>query len=212
MIYSDWKLQLPISNGDDNIKEVSGDKLETYESEFFRHVAGGFVLTTPCSGVTTLGSHYPRTELREMHNGVMASWNILIGLHVLDAVIKLIHKPEKISVIFAQIKATGPFQILKLIFKNNTIFASYEMLNGKKRDVPLNLPHFDIYNQFHLKIEVFYGTINVFIDGANVLKFKSKRNNVYFKIGNYIQINDPTLKDIPGSELYVGCIHLNHKD
>src|SRR5262245_39557093 len=67
---SNWKITLPIGQSGDPT-EILQPALNTFvdPNYFYVNAAGnGVVFTAPCGGVTTGGSSYPRSELRQMAN------------------------------------------------------------------------------------------------------------------------------------------------
>ena len=68
-----WMLNLPINDkgelsGEADSKEVKEDELQGFvdDNYFFSSDDGGMVFNSPIYGATTSGSHYTRSELREM--------------------------------------------------------------------------------------------------------------------------------------------------
>ena len=82
---SDWYLTLPTgSKGKPDT--VQPPKLADYSSKWFHATSDkdGIVLTANAGGVTTSGSSYPRTELREMTGSKLAAWSNTQGTHTLE--------------------------------------------------------------------------------------------------------------------------------
>ncbi len=75
---SHWKITLPeAGDGSKHAKEV--ENLENYEHDDYFYVAddGAMVFRIPTDGITTKGSKYPRSELREMDgNGEKVYWQL----------------------------------------------------------------------------------------------------------------------------------------
>jgi hypothetical protein len=73
---NDWYLTLPTGKKG-SPDTIDGSKLASYHSKFFElnDQRDGIVFTANAGGVTTSGSHYPRSELREMEGEKKASWD-----------------------------------------------------------------------------------------------------------------------------------------
>ncbi len=91
---SNWYIGLPVGE-DESPTNVEQPELDTYAIDPW------FVPTSDCSrvqfraavnGVTTSGSSYPRSELREMRGSAKASWSSTSGTHTMiirQAIIRL---------------------------------------------------------------------------------------------------------------------------
>jgi len=105
----DWYLTLPTGKqGSPDL--VEGSALAKYHSQFFQlnPAKDGVVFTAGTNGVTTSGSHYPRSELREMVGSDKASWDGRKGKHTMEIVEAITETPkEKPDVIAGQIHGTS---------------------------------------------------------------------------------------------------------
>ena len=66
---TNWKLQLPVSDGNGGVLSVAQPALATYTSEYFyTNASDGNSMTfwAPINGAHTSGSSYPRSELRDL--------------------------------------------------------------------------------------------------------------------------------------------------
>ena len=102
---TNWNLTLP-SGSPGEPDTVQQPALATYSSPFFQVDTGrrGVVFTTDAGGVTTKGSSYPRSELRETKGDALAEWSNRTGTHTMElrqSVITL--PPVKPEVVTAQI-------------------------------------------------------------------------------------------------------------
>jgi hypothetical protein len=81
---TDWKLTLPTGQ-EGKPEEIVQPALSSFTDEFFRlnEARDGVVFTATAGGVTTSGSSYPRSELREMNGQELASWSNTTGTHTL---------------------------------------------------------------------------------------------------------------------------------
>jgi hypothetical protein len=86
---ANWKLTLPVNAGGATTGapiEIQQPALAAYAQEpYFRVRGDGVQFRAPVNGVTTAGSRYPRSELREMtNNGTrQASWSTTEGVHTM---------------------------------------------------------------------------------------------------------------------------------
>src|SRR5689334_2747063 len=81
---TNWKLTLPTGR-EGKPEEIEEPALSSFTNNFFRLNDGrdGVVFTANAGGVTTSGSSYPRSELREMSGPELASWSNTTGTHTL---------------------------------------------------------------------------------------------------------------------------------
>jgi hypothetical protein len=90
----DWKLTLPTGSSN-SPTEITQPKLATYADANFRAATDHVLFTAKCGGVTTSGSGYPRSELREMRNGGKdkAAWANSSGTHIMSVDQAFTHLP-----------------------------------------------------------------------------------------------------------------------
>jgi alginate lyase len=81
---TNWKLTLPTGQ-EGKPEEIVQPALSSFTDDFFRlnDARDGVVFTATAGGVTTSGSSYPRSELREMNGQELASWSNTTGTHTL---------------------------------------------------------------------------------------------------------------------------------
>ena len=80
---TNWKLTLPTGQ-EGKPEEIVEPELSSFTNDFFRlNEAGRRVFTANAGGVTTSGSSYPRSELREMNGREKASWSNTAGTHTM---------------------------------------------------------------------------------------------------------------------------------
>src|SRR5882757_390357 len=94
---TNWKITLPTGSSG-SPTEILQPALASFADPnyFYANTAGnGVVFTAPCGGVTTSGSGYPRSELREMtSNGTaLASWSTTSGTHTMEITEAITHLP-----------------------------------------------------------------------------------------------------------------------
>lgn len=77
--------------------EILQSKLQTYENKpyFYTDDGVGVIFRAPVNGVTTCGSKYPRSELREMKNNGrdQASWSNKSQTHTMEVELAFTHLP-----------------------------------------------------------------------------------------------------------------------
>ena len=93
---SNWKIQLPIG-GEEDPDEVTQPELDGYRVDpWFVPNPGcdGVRFRSAVNGVTTGGSNYPRSELREMNGAEEASWSSSDGTHSMTIDQTVTHLPN----------------------------------------------------------------------------------------------------------------------
>ncbi len=212
-----WKLTLPIdTDRPSKPDEVLQPELNRFSDPQLFHVkvmAGiaAVAFAAPCEGVTTGGSEYPRTELREMQpdGTTRASWGVADGSkHSLTARLAVTQAPPvKPHVICAQIHNEDK-KLLAIRFENSRIIAEGE----GQEDVRI-VPRYTLGTPFSLQIVAHAGEIVVRYDDREVVRWTSKSEGCYFKIGCYTQSN-PKRGDLPHSlgEVVVYDLKLKHAD
>jgi len=78
-----WKLTLPTGPAESPTEIVQPELLRYADEWFHVRADGGVVFRAQCGAPTTSGSHYPRSELREMNGKARAAWSNATGNHVL---------------------------------------------------------------------------------------------------------------------------------
>ena len=133
---SDWYLTLPTgSKGKPDT--VQPAKLADYSSKWFHANSDkdGIVFTANVGGVTTSGSSYPRTELREMNGSKLAGWSNTQGTHTLTVRQAVTALPAaKPDVVTAQIHDSED-DVLEVRLEGGKLIASY---NDGRTDVTLD--------------------------------------------------------------------------
>lgn len=178
-----WYLTLPTgpAGSPDTIHQP---ELDVFSDEYFNVQDGAVYFKANCGGVTTKGSTYPRSELRETNGKALASWDMKSGTHTMTYAVSVEHLPtKKPQVVVGQIhndkddvieiRLTGP--LLEVI--HNTIH--YGALDSK----------YTLGKKVTITIVASGGKITVSCGTTKVgLKATSKGGN-YFKIGCYTQSN-----------------------
>lgn len=186
---STWKITLPIGKKN-NPEEVQQPQLATFADPNWFHTnpAGDAVIfRAPVNGVTTSGSGYPRSELREMQaGGKEASWTGKSGTHTLTVVEAFTALPlEKPQLVGAQVHdakkdwATFRLEGTKLYITNSDD-SHYQLAD----------PNYVLGTPFEAKFIVGNKLIRAYYNGALVASINaSKLKGAYFKAGAYTQAN-----------------------
>lgn len=187
---TNWKETLPIGSSG-SPTEIKQPALATYiKAPYFTLNGAGnaVVFRAPVNGVTTSGSGYPRSELREMTNGGKdnASWSTTSGAHVMfiDQAITAVPKTKK-HVVAGQIHdASDDVIVIRLEYPK--LFID---INGN--DGPVLDSNYSLGKRFTVKFVAVGGQIKIYYNGSQVPAYtmsKSGSGN-YFKAGAYTQSN-----------------------
>lgn len=181
-----WYLTLPTGKqGDPDI--VEGSKLASYSSRFFalNQARDGVVFTANAGGATTSGSHFPRSELREMNGSEKASWDGRKGRHTMEIVEAITETPTvKPDVIAGQIHATTD-DLMQIHLSGTKLRVKYA--DGQKfADLD---PDYRLGTMFAIKIESAGGRVKVWYNGALKADLPISSATSYFKAGVYTNSN-----------------------
>ncbi len=183
-----WKLTLPVDTPIKGVPdEISGAALVGFVDtrHFFVDSEGRVVFRAYCDGVTTKGSGYPRSELREISAGRAASWDTTGDrVRVMEATLSVTvlprHKPH---VVCAQIHDADR-DVLMVRMEGRKLLIEREGLPDVvlATDQPLGKP-------FDLRIEAGRGQVKVWYEGRPALDWQVVAKGCYFKAGCYTQSN-----------------------
>jgi hypothetical protein len=183
---SKWYLTLP-SGSEGKPDTVETNDLATYASKWFQlnDSKDGVVFTANAGGATTVNSHYPRSELREMINGEKASWDGRSGTHTMELEEAITKTPaNKPDVISAQIHG-GDDDIMQIHLSGTRLTVKYA--DGDK-DVELD-PSYKLGERFRVKIQSAEGRVKVWFNGALKADLPIFGAESYFKAGAYVNSN-----------------------
>jgi poly(beta-D-mannuronate) lyase len=183
---TNWYLTLP-SGKDGHPDTIHQPQLKNYSDSNFKVDGSAVVFKGPCDGVTTINSHYPRSELRETKGSALAAWSLNdVSEMVWSGAVTHLpeHKPE---VVIGQIHdAKDDVVMIKLAgkvltFENNgktikTLDSNYEL--GKQYTLKLRVEK--------MVISVFYNDMS---KSVGSWKGKNSKSVNYFKVGCYTQSN-----------------------
>jgi hypothetical protein len=181
---SKWYLTLP--TGSEGHPDTVDD-LATYTSKWFRltDAKDGVVFTANAGGATTVNSHYPRSELREMINGEKASWDGSSGTHTMELEEAITKTPAtKPDVISAQIHG-GDDDVMQIHLSGSRLTVKYA--DGDK-DVVLD-PAYKLGERFRVKIQSAEGQVRVWFNGEMKATLPISGTGNYFKAGAYVNSN-----------------------
>lgn len=196
---ANWKETLPTGSAK-KPTEIKQGKLATFAiAPYFspNSSCDGVVFRAPVNGVTTSGSGYPRSELREMtDNGKrLASWATTAGVHsmYLDQAITAVPKNKK-HVVAGQIHdAKDDVVVIRLEYPR--LFVDINGQSGPTLDA-----NYTLGKRFTVKFVATNGVIELFYNGATTPTFSMKKatSGNYFKAGAYTQSNCSKETDCSG--------------
>lgn len=182
----EWNLTLP-SGKEGSPDTVEGSNLATFHNKFFdlTKARDGIVFTANAGGVTTSGSSYPRSELREMNGAEKADWDANTGRHTMEIVQAITETPrEKPDVIAGQIHDDQD-DVMQIHLSGRRLTVKYA--DGQK-DVVLD-DAYKLGTKFTVKIEATKGHIKVWYNDAQKADLPITATNSYFKAGSYVNSN-----------------------
>lgn len=183
---TNWYLTLPTGEEGDP-DDVYQPELATYSGPWFQlnEARDAVVFTANAGGVTTPGSNYPRSELREMSGEEKASWSNTDGTHTLStrqAVTKL--PPVKAHVVTAQIHDAED-DVVEVRLEGEHLFAEYDDGNG---EITID-PAYQLGTPYDLMITAAEGRIEICYNGELEAEIPKQGSGWYFKTGSYVQSN-----------------------
>lgn len=185
---TDWKLNIPVAGSNGFSKEIMQPDLNGYADEYFHVNTAGdaVVFRAHANGVTTKGSTYPRSELREMQNNGKdkASWSIASGggTHTMMITQAVTHLPtQKPHVVVGQIHDADD-DVIVFRLENKKLFIDH---NGTAGPVLTNNYH--LGTKFTVKFVAGGGAVRCYYNGVYVESYPSTATGCYFKAGMYTQ-------------------------
>ena len=187
---TNWKLTLPVdtsrAGSPDEITQTALDSFQ--DPDYFRvnSTLNGVVFTAPCSGATTSGSGYARSELREMiNNGIdKASWSTTSGTHTMEITEAITHLPVvKPHVVAGQIHGSGD-DVVVFRLEGTKLFIDE---NGKTG--PILTSNYHVGDVFTVKFVASNGGVACYYNGQYIFTYPVSASGCYFKAGCYTQSN-----------------------
>lgn len=191
---TDWKETLP-TGASESPTEIKQPALATYTiTPYFKvnDACNGVQFRAHTSGVTTSGSGYPRSELREMSNNgsTNASWATNDGkTHTMfiDQAIVAVPTTKK-HVVAGQIHDAAD-DVIVIRLENSKLFVDINGVDGPTLD-----SNYTLGKRFTVKFVAGGGKIQVYYNGASTPAYTLTKNGSgnYFKAGVYTQSNCST--------------------
>lgn len=182
---ANWKLTLPTGD-DEDPTEIKQPSLATYSKNPYFVVNGNSVqFRAPVNGVTTGGSSYPRSELREMNGTENASWSSSSGTHTLvvkEAFTKL--PAEKPQVVGAQIHDSDD-DITVFRLEGSKLYIT----DGDEPHHKLVTSSYQLGTAFEAKFVVSDDEVKAYYNGVLQTTLSKSFDGAYFKAGAYTQAN-----------------------
>lgn len=187
---TNWKVTLPIGESGRPL-EIKQPSLSKYKIDPWFIVAStgnGIRFRAPVTGVTTKGSKYPRSELREMSNNGLsnAAWSSDSGTHTffIDQAITSVPETKK-HVVAGQIHdASRDIMVIRLEYPN--LYVNVDGKNMYTLD-----SRYTFGKRFSIKLVVAGGKTDVYYNGGTkpVYTLNLSYSGAYFKTGVYTQSN-----------------------
>lgn len=185
---TDWKLNIPIAGSNGFSKEIVQPELNGYADDYFHVNTAGdaVVFRAHANGVTTKGSSYPRSELREMQNNGKdkASWSIASGggTHTMEITQAVTHLPtQKPHVVVGQIHDADD-DVIVFRLEKKKLFIDHNGTAG-----PVLTSNYQLGTKFTVKFVAGGGAVRCYYNGVYVESYPSTATGCYFKAGMYTQ-------------------------
>lgn len=187
---ADWKQTLPTGSSE-KPKEIKQPALATFAEKSYFHVndgSNGVTFRSPVNGVTTSGSGYPRSELREMTAGgkSLAGWSTTSGTHTMFIDQAITAVPDKKKHVVAGQIHDADDDVIVVRLEYPKLFID---INGKEG--PVLDSKYVLGKRFTVKFVAEGGKIQVYYNGSAepVHTLAKKGSGHYFKAGAYTQSN-----------------------
>lgn len=185
---SRWKLTLPTGSGHRPTQILPLNLAQALNSPFFQSTptCNGVVFRAPVTGITTPGSHYPRSELREMADDTTpAAWSSTVGTHWLGVYEAFTALPRgRPALVGAQIHdATDDISVFRL--EGSRLWIT----NGDNPHYRLATDQYQLGTVFSAGYLVTHGQVGAYYNGKLVAQIARAFSNGYFKAGAYTQAN-----------------------
>jgi hypothetical protein len=187
-----WKLTLPIGTPGE---PTQPEEIRQPELADFK-IAPWFQPTVDCTGVafrapidapTTSGSHYPRSELREMtaDGSENASWSSTSGTHTMTVTEAFTRLPQgKPHLVGAQIHDDDD-DITVFRLEGTNLYVT----DGDNPNYKLITDNYVLGTKFEAKFVVSGGVVQAFYNGQLQATLAKNFSDAYFKAGAYTQAN-----------------------
>lgn len=196
-----WSLTLPIGAVGNPTIIPSAQLVAGYTSAyFFTGSDGAMVFWAPVTGVTTSGSKFPRSELREDQNGSKYNWSLGAGTSTLTASVAVDTLPPSNKIVVGQIHGTGvtDLPLIELAYKAGQIVA--EVIANPNVNTQVDTvvgSGIGVGTVFDYSIQTTPGSmlvvsVNGKVGYSQVVDASWSTQQFYFKAGDYVQDNTGT--------------------
>ena len=196
---ANWKLNIPLDEDrDGRSDEIKQPKLATYSIDpWFQNNATntGVVFRAHCGGITTIGSGYPRSELREMANNGKsgANWSSDAGTHTMEIEQAITHLPNvKPHIVAAQIHDADD-DVIVFRLEGKKLFIDHNGADGA-----VLTKNYELGTKFKVRFEVADGPVKSYYNDVLVETYPVHFSGAYFKAGAYVQSNCQGRKKVAG--------------
>lgn len=212
---SNWKVTLPVGD-EEEPTEIEQPELATFAADPW------FVATEDCTGVrfrssvdgvTTGGSSYPRSELREMtaDGSERAEWSTSDGTHTMVINEAITHLPnDKPHVVAGQIHG-GDDDLTVFRLRGTELYVT----NGDDSTYHLVTDDYVLGTPFEAKFVAHDGQIDAYYNGELETTIEADSSTAYFKVGAYTQANcdnSAPCEDGNYGEVIVNDVTVTHED
>jgi hypothetical protein len=183
-----WKLTLPIGGNEKPAQVLPLNLGGILGLPGFQSTAdcSAVVFRAPVNGVTTKGSNYPRSELREMAaDGEQASWSSTSGTHWMEVTQAFTALPKgKPELVGAQIHGTSD-DITVFRLEGTKLYVT----NGDNPHYKLITSNYRLGTPYTAAYLVGNGAVQAYYNNQLVAVIYKKFTGAYFKAGAYTQAN-----------------------
>lgn len=185
---TNWKVTVPLG-GSEKPTEIKQPELATYKLDpWFIAVSGGVRFRAPVNAVTTSGSNYPRSELREMTNNgeKNASWSSNSGTHTMFLEQAITAVPEKKKHVVAGQIHDADDDVIVVRLEYPTLYVNVDGKNLHTLDSDYTLGE-----RFKVKFVVSDNQTKIYYNDSSdpVYTLSKSYSGAYFKAGAYTQSN-----------------------
>lgn len=187
---TNWKLTLPIGESE-KPTEIKQPDLANFEIDpWFVSLPNGTGVRfrSPVNGITTKGSDYPRSELREMTNSgtANASWKSTSGTHIMFVDQAIASLPQKKKQIVAGQIHDAKDDVIVIRLQERRLFVNVDGENVKTLD-----ENYVLGKRFNIKFVVNNGQTKIYYNGSPSPAYTLNKDysDAYFKAGSYTQSN-----------------------
>ncbi len=196
---TNWKLNTPVDTKvSGKVDEYKQLVLNTFTDASWFHLntnKDGVVFKANAGGVTTSGSGYPRSELREMTNNgaTNASWGSSTGIHTMFIEQAITHLPDvKQHIVIGQIHDAND-DVIVFRLEKKKLFID---LNGDDGTTLDN--NYTLGKKFNVMFKVYDNKVECYYNGALAHTYNTTFSGAYFKAGAYVQSSCQGEKKVTG--------------